>query len=96
MGLSTAIKVQEHGGYRVTVVAEIVPGDPKSIRYTSSWAVSFILLSMWPREITSPFAMFSREPTTSVWPSEIPYSNVSTGQLLVAVKLILFFPIDKD
>lgn len=43
VGLSAAIKIQEHGGYRVTVIGEAIPGDPKSIRYTSPWAVRFIL-----------------------------------------------------
>jgi len=41
VGLSTAIKIQEHGGYQVTVIGEAIPGDPKSIRYTSPWAVRF-------------------------------------------------------
>jgi hypothetical protein len=40
VGLSTAIKIQEHGGYKVTIVAETLPSDPKSIRYTSHWAVN--------------------------------------------------------
>ena len=43
IGLSTAIRIQEHGGYHVTVIAESIPGDPKSIRYTSPWAVRSIL-----------------------------------------------------
>jgi len=38
VGLSTAIKIQEHGGYRVTVIGEAIPGDPKSSHYTSPWA----------------------------------------------------------
>ncbi|KAF9788342.1 D-amino-acid oxidase [Thelephora terrestris] len=38
VGLTTAIRIQEHGGYHVTIVAETVPGDTKSIRYTSPWA----------------------------------------------------------
>ncbi|KIK19629.1 hypothetical protein PISMIDRAFT_107285 [Pisolithus microcarpus 441] len=38
IGLSTAIKIQEKGGYRVTIVAETFPTDPKTIRYTSHWA----------------------------------------------------------
>lgn len=38
IGLSTAIKIQEHGGYHVTVIAEAIPGDTKSIHYTSPWA----------------------------------------------------------
>jgi len=37
IGLSTAIKLQDLG-YRVTILAECIPGDPKSIRYTSCWA----------------------------------------------------------
>jgi glycine/D-amino acid oxidase-like deaminating enzyme len=40
VGLSTAVKIQERGGYRVTIVTETNPGDPKTIRYTSHWAVS--------------------------------------------------------
>ena len=44
VGLSTAIRIQEHGGYHVTVIGETIPGDPKSIRYTSPWAVRFIFL----------------------------------------------------
>jgi 2-polyprenyl-6-methoxyphenol hydroxylase-like FAD-dependent oxidoreductase len=39
IGLTTAIKIQERGGYHVTVVAEVFPSDPKSTRYTSHWAV---------------------------------------------------------
>ncbi|KAI6099486.1 hypothetical protein EDD16DRAFT_1658205 [Pisolithus croceorrhizus] len=38
VGLSTAIRIQEKGGYRVTIVAETFPTDPKTIRYTSHWA----------------------------------------------------------
>ncbi|KAF9239271.1 hypothetical protein BU15DRAFT_62037 [Melanogaster broomeanus] len=38
IGLSTAIKIQERGGYRVTLVAETFPTDPRTIRYTSHWA----------------------------------------------------------
>ncbi|KAJ7057803.1 D-amino-acid oxidase [Mycena amicta] len=38
VGLTTALRVQEQGGYQVTIVAEIFPSDPKSIKYTSHWA----------------------------------------------------------
>ncbi|KIO16621.1 hypothetical protein M407DRAFT_16388 [Tulasnella calospora MUT 4182] len=37
VGLSTAIKAQE-AGHSVTIVAEALPGDVKSIHYTSPWA----------------------------------------------------------
>jgi len=38
VGLTTALKIQEQGTYRVTIVAETFPTDPKSSRYTSHWA----------------------------------------------------------
>ncbi|KIY48481.1 nucleotide-binding domain-containing protein [Fistulina hepatica ATCC 64428] len=38
VGLTTAVRIQEKGGYNVTILAEILPSDPKSIRYTSQWA----------------------------------------------------------
>ncbi|EPQ53595.1 D-aspartate oxidase [Gloeophyllum trabeum ATCC 11539] len=38
IGLTTALKIQEKGGYHVTIIAETFPSDPKSIRYTSHWA----------------------------------------------------------
>jgi hypothetical protein len=40
IGLTTAITIQERGGYHVTVVSEVHPSDPKTIKYTSHWAVS--------------------------------------------------------
>ncbi|KAF8632875.1 hypothetical protein AX17_004723 [Amanita inopinata Kibby_2008] len=38
IGLSTGIKILEKGGYKVTIVAEILPTDPKDIRYASHFA----------------------------------------------------------
>ena len=38
VGLTTALTLQERGGYRVTIIAETLPSDPKNIRYTSPWA----------------------------------------------------------
>ncbi|KAL0958135.1 hypothetical protein HGRIS_000303 [Hohenbuehelia grisea] len=38
VGLTTAIQLQEVGDYKVTIVADILPSDPKDIRYTSQWA----------------------------------------------------------
>ncbi|KAJ7143344.1 D-amino-acid oxidase [Mycena crocata] len=38
VGLTTALRIQEKGGYQVAIVAEILPSDPKSIKYTSHWA----------------------------------------------------------
>ncbi|KAG8938693.1 hypothetical protein FRC03_007000, partial [Tulasnella sp. 419] len=37
IGLSTALKIQE-AGFKVFIVADHLPGDPKSIHYTSAWA----------------------------------------------------------
>jgi hypothetical protein len=39
IGLTTALKIQEQDDYKVTIVAEILPSDPKSIQYASHWAV---------------------------------------------------------
>jgi hypothetical protein len=39
IGLTTALKIQLQGVYDVTIIAETLPNDPKSIKYTSSWAV---------------------------------------------------------
>ncbi|KIM59117.1 hypothetical protein SCLCIDRAFT_1218117 [Scleroderma citrinum Foug A] len=38
VGLSTAIRIQEKGGYRVTIVAGTFPTDLRTIHYTSHWA----------------------------------------------------------
>ncbi|KAF9260122.1 nucleotide-binding domain-containing protein [Marasmius fiardii PR-910] len=38
VGLTTALSIQERGGYGVSIVAEALPTDPKSIKYTSHWA----------------------------------------------------------
>jgi len=50
VGLSTAIRVQETGKYNVTIIAETFPTDPRTIRYTSHWAVSVVgrvIVSCW-------------------------------------------------
>ncbi|KAJ7270844.1 hypothetical protein C8J57DRAFT_1319890 [Mycena rebaudengoi] len=38
VGLTTAVRIQETGAYQVTIVAEVLPSDPKCIKYTSHWA----------------------------------------------------------
>ena len=40
VGLTTALNIQLQGNYRVTILSEIMPSDPSSIKYTSKWAVS--------------------------------------------------------
>ncbi|KDR68349.1 hypothetical protein GALMADRAFT_272579 [Galerina marginata CBS 339.88] len=37
-GLTTALKIQEKGIYQVEIIAEVLPSDPKTIKYTSHWA----------------------------------------------------------
>lgn len=44
IGLTTALKIQLQGVYNVTIIAESLPDDQKSIRYTSSWAVCWALV----------------------------------------------------
>ncbi|KAG8795295.1 hypothetical protein FRC12_016309 [Ceratobasidium sp. 428] len=40
VGLSTALRIQELG-YKVTILAENLPGDKKTIEYTSPWAAAY-------------------------------------------------------
>lgn len=42
IGLTTALKIQEQGVYQVTIIADVLPGDAKTIKYTSHWAVSVL------------------------------------------------------
>ncbi|RDB30564.1 D-amino-acid oxidase [Hypsizygus marmoreus] len=46
IGLTAAVKIQEHGGYQVTVLAEVLPTDDKSIRYSSQWAGAHHVLNI--------------------------------------------------
>ena len=39
IGLTTALKIQEEGGYSVTILAEQFPTDPKTVNYASLSAV---------------------------------------------------------
>ena len=46
IGLSTAIEILDKvPDARVYIVAEVLPGDPKSIKYTSFWAVGSFLFT---------------------------------------------------
>ncbi|KAF6744877.1 D-amino-acid oxidase [Ephemerocybe angulata] len=38
IGLTTALKIQETGRYKVSILAEVLPTDPKTIKYASQWA----------------------------------------------------------
>ena len=42
IGLTTAMKIQERGQCEVTIIADVLPSDPKDIKYTSHWAVSLV------------------------------------------------------
>ena len=46
IGLTTALRILEKG-YQVEIIAEVIPTDPKSIKYTSHWAVSLYLLIVY-------------------------------------------------
>jgi len=39
VGLTTALKLQLQENYQVIIIAEVLPSDPKTIRYASQWAV---------------------------------------------------------
>ncbi|KAF8970430.1 D-amino-acid oxidase [Flammula alnicola] len=38
IGLTTALRIQEKGPYQVEILAEVLPTDPKTVKYTSQWA----------------------------------------------------------
>lgn len=44
IGLTTALKFQQHGGYQVTILAEHFPKDGKSVKYASLSAVRAMFL----------------------------------------------------
>ena len=39
IGLTTGLKIQAAGRYQVEIIADVLPTDPKDIKYTSHWAV---------------------------------------------------------
>ncbi|KAH7102135.1 D-amino-acid oxidase [Auriculariales sp. MPI-PUGE-AT-0066] len=49
VGLSTAVKAQD-AGHTVTIVADILPGDPKSAEYTSPWAAAHHVSQATPED----------------------------------------------
>ena len=77
VGLTTAVKIQEQGGYAVTVVADTFPSDPKTIKYTSLWAVRrrpFVFPALFK-------CTLARAHTTLVMQMEIQSSRVSATEL---------------
>ncbi|GLB39081.1 putative D-amino-acid oxidase [Lyophyllum shimeji] len=47
VGLTTALKIQERrAGYQVSIVAEVLPTDAKTTRYTSQWAGAHHVLNV--------------------------------------------------
>ncbi|KAH0581862.1 hypothetical protein H2248_011541 [Termitomyces sp. 'cryptogamus'] len=46
VGLTTAVKIQETGKYNVSILAEVLPMDQKTIKYTSHWAGAHHVISV--------------------------------------------------
>jgi len=46
VGLTTAVQIQEQGGYQVSIIADVFPTDEKSIKYTSIWAGAHHVLNV--------------------------------------------------
>jgi hypothetical protein len=72
VGLSTAIRIQELG-HKVTILAEHLPGDKKTIEYTSPWAVSCFSARLDKNEMLSIFRVL----IMLVWLGTIKGSRVS-------------------
>ncbi|KAJ6491367.1 D-aspartate oxidase [Mycena vitilis] len=90
VGLSTAIRVLEAGFDDVTIFAEVFPGDPKNIKYTSCWAganhisiaTTNALLHQLERETLSVFlGMIKEDPLVPVMIRPIrEHGEVSTPE----------------
>ncbi|KAG5643697.1 hypothetical protein DXG03_009746 [Asterophora parasitica] len=53
VGLTTAVKIQELGGFNVSIVADVLPTDEKTTKYTSFWAMDLETFKvMW--ELSEP------------------------------------------
>jgi len=89
VGLSTAIKIQEHGGYHVTVIGESLPGDPKSIRYTSPWAGAHHV-SMGDPELDQ----FEKETFDIMWEASKPGSE--TEGLFLRIDRMDYYEVEPD
>ncbi|KAF5383266.1 hypothetical protein D9615_005065 [Tricholomella constricta] len=46
VGLTTALKIQEQRGYNVSLLADVLPSDEKSTKYTSHWAGAHHVLNV--------------------------------------------------
>jgi len=89
VGLSTAIKIQEHGGYHVTIIGETLPGDPKTIRYTSPWAGAHHV-SMGDPALDK----FEKETFDIMWESSKPGSE--TEGLFLRVDRLDYYEVEPD
>ncbi|KAJ7151015.1 D-amino-acid oxidase [Mycena filopes] len=76
VGLTTAVRIQEQGGYQVTIVAEVLPSDPKCIKYTSHWAgahhVSLAGTGRSPTECVAAEAKMDQETFKTMWELSAP------------------------
>ena len=85
VGLTTAIKILEEGGHNVTIIADAFPFDPKTIRYTSLWAVRILKRFL---NLSSILTVYHREHIMSATLKEMLNSKASSSPLTVNVQLI--------
>ncbi|PPQ84640.1 hypothetical protein CVT26_003931 [Gymnopilus dilepis] len=82
VGLTTALKLQQQGTYHVTVVSELIPSDPKSIKYTSPWAGAHHVYN--PFKDTEPEQYTFEEETFNVmWKLSEPGSDAEESFLRI-------------
>ncbi|KAG9218144.1 hypothetical protein CCMSSC00406_0008083 [Pleurotus cornucopiae] len=78
IGLTTALKLQQKGGYQVTIIAEAFPSDAKTVKYTSHWAGAHHV-SFEPRD--SPKHKIDRDTFDVLWEMSAP-SSATEGLFL--------------
>ncbi|PPQ74276.1 hypothetical protein CVT26_003900 [Gymnopilus dilepis] len=71
IGLTTALKLQETGKYDVQIVAEVLPSDPKTIKYTSHWAGAYHVID---EEAGTPGEALQKKTFDEMWSLSAPGS----------------------
>ncbi|KAF9003357.1 D-aspartate oxidase [Cyathus striatus] len=72
VGLTTALRIQEQGRYKVTIVADVLPSDPQSIKYTSQWAGAHHVLNVTDDTVQS---RLENETFDTMWEMSQPGSD---------------------
>ncbi|KDR68348.1 hypothetical protein GALMADRAFT_256974 [Galerina marginata CBS 339.88] len=82
VGLTTALKLQQEEHYQVTIVSEVIPSDPKSIKYTSWWAGAHHVYNSIKKDDPNLY-LFEQETFKVMWELSEPGSNAEESFLRI-------------